>query len=90
MSERPKEHDWKSCIDVSLSRVRIPLSPPYVLNVLQHIIILILIMAHREGFEPSIVRSDSGARKRVCKYLNFSKKSSSLSLRHMFLMFRSI
>ncbi len=28
MSERPKEHDWKSCIDVSLSRVRLPLSPP--------------------------------------------------------------
>ena len=24
----PKEHDWKSCIRLSVSRVRIPCSPP--------------------------------------------------------------
>ncbi len=40
MSERPKEHDWKSCIDASLSRVRIPLSPPYVHNVTHYIYLL--------------------------------------------------
>lgn len=29
MSERSKEHDWKSCISEMVSRVRIPLSPPF-------------------------------------------------------------
>ena len=30
MSERLKEHDWKSCVrPKGVSRVRIPLSPPF-------------------------------------------------------------
>ena len=28
MSERLKEHDWKSCVRVCVPRVQIPLSPP--------------------------------------------------------------
>ncbi len=29
VSEWLKEHAWKACIEETLSRVRIPLSPPY-------------------------------------------------------------
>ena len=28
VAERSKAHDWKSCIRETVSRVRIPLSPP--------------------------------------------------------------
>ena len=32
MSERSKEHAWKACVRVSVPRVRIPLSPPFTLQ----------------------------------------------------------
>ncbi|GAE00463.1 hypothetical protein CBO05C_0153 [Clostridium botulinum B str. Osaka05] len=34
MSEWFKEHAWKACIGATLSGVRIPLSPPFNLSVL--------------------------------------------------------
>ena len=34
MTERPKVHDWKSCVPVRVPRVQIPISPkPYISGV---------------------------------------------------------
>ena len=34
MTERPKVHDWKSCVPVRVPRVQIPISPDFNINLI--------------------------------------------------------